>query len=93
MLGEESVESTLFMAYIIVWGISLLTMLWVYHDATERVGKDGKIYGLTPNHWMAMILLFSFIGLIVYLLVHKNTQKYKRGRDFKRNKKHKQKSG
>jgi len=58
-------EIILFLYLIIIAGIWLLILIWVYRDAVKRYP-----YGsMKPLLWLLVVFFTHFVGLILYILL------------------------
>ena len=55
--------------------IQIIFMMWAYADSVRKVGKKGKLSGVTPGQWVILLILLWWLALISYLLVCRDETK------------------
>ena len=85
-------DETRLWVYILIVALQIIFIIWAYTDAVVKVGKKGKLSGVTPNQWVILLIILWWLALISYLLVSRDESKRQPDNTIKPKKKDRKKS-
>ena len=84
-------ETRLWM-WILIAALQIIFIIWAYTDAVRKVGKKGKLSGVTPGQWVILLIILWWLALISYLLVCRDETKRQPDNSIKPKKKDRKKA-
>ena len=68
-------DETRLWLWILIAALQIIFIIWAYTDAVRKVGKNGKLSGVTPGQWVILLIILWWLALISYLLVCRDETK------------------